>query len=317
MSEPVEKFAGQRLLAMDPRTEKRPRDCPACHSTRSTNLGIKNELDILCCAECGSIYTPYYPWYSSAHYYADYHNSRNPEEPAWVNKRLEEITASFSQYRQNNRLLDVGCGGGTLLNAARTNGWNARGVDVSESVAEHVRGLGFNVFRGELHEAGFPDSEFDVVTAAELVEHLFDPQTVLKEIQRILRPGGVLWTTTPHWRGLSARLLGLKWRVVSPPEHLQLFSMTGLRTLLSNAGFKNVQLTTTGGNPLELVQAVRGKQTARKIDSPSITSERVVEGYRLNEALTKSRTRRFVKTTINETLNVTHLGDTLKALAVK
>lgn len=317
MSEPVEQFAGQRLLAMDPRTEKTPRDCPACHSTRSTNLGIKNELNILCCSECGSIYTPYYPWYSSSHYYADYYNSRNPEEPAWVVKRLEEITASFSPYRQNNRLLDVGCGGGTLLNAARTNGWNAQGVDVSESVAEHVRGLGFNVFKGELHEAGFPDSEFDVVTAAELVEHLFDPQSVLKEIQRILRPGGVLWTTTPHCRGLSARLLGLKWRVVSPPEHLQLFSMTGLRTLLSNAGFKNVQLMTTGGNPLELLQAVRGKQTARKTNSPAITSERVVEGYRLNEALTKSRTRRFVKTTINETLNVTHLGDTLKALAVK
>lgn len=317
MSEPAEKFAGQRLLAMDPRTEQTPRDCPACHSTQSSNMGIKNELDILCCAACGSIYTPYYPWYSSAHYYADYYNSRNPEEPAWVVKRLEEITASFSPYRQSNQLLDVGCGAGTLLAAARTNGWNAQGVDVSESVAEHVRSRGFEVFRGELHEANFREGEFDVVTAAELVEHLFDPQKVLKEIHRILRPGGVLWTTTPHWRGLSARLLGLKWRVVAPPEHLQLFSMTGLRTLLSNAGFRNVQLTTSGGNPFEILQAVRSNQPLRKTASPAITSERVVEGYRLNEALTKSRTRRFVKTTINETLNVTHLGDTLKALAVK
>ena len=317
MSEPVEKFAGQRLLAMDPRTDKTLRDCPACHSKQATRLGIKNELDILCCTGCGSIYTPYYPWYSSAHYYADYFNSRNPVEPAWVVKRLEEITATFSPYRQNNRLLDVGCGGGALLNAARTNGWNAQGVDVSESVAEHVRSLGFDVFKGELHEAGFSDGEFDVVTAAELVEHLFDPFSVLKEIQRILRPGGILWTTTPHWRGLSARLLGLKWRVVAPPEHLQLFSMNGLRTLLANAGFGSVQLMTIGGNPLELLHAVRGNKTVSKNESSPITSERVVEGYRINEALTKSRTRRFVKTTINDALNITHLGDTLKALAVK
>ena len=317
MSEPVEKFAGQRLLAMDPRAEKSLRNCPACNSTEAKKLGVKNELDILSCTRCGSIYTPYYPWYSSAHYYADYYNSRNPVEPEWVVKRLEEITAGFAPYRQFNRLLDVGCGAGTLLGAARTNGWQAQGVDVSESVAEHVRKLGFDVFKGELHEAGFRNGEFDVVTAAELFEHLFDPFTVLKEIQRILRPGGVLWTTTPHWRGLSARFLGLNWRVVSPPEHLQLFSMSGLRTLLSNAGFKEAQLMTTGGNPLELLQAVRSKKPPTKSDSPPITSERVVEGYRINEALTKSRTRRFVKTTINETLNVTHLGDTLKALAVK
>ena len=41
----------------------------------------------------------------------------------------------------------------------------------------------------------------------------------------MLRPGGLFWTTTPHARGLSARVLGLKWRCIWPPEHLQLFSV--------------------------------------------------------------------------------------------
>src|SRR5512134_1920235 len=139
MSEQIEEFAGQQLLAMDPRSEKTVRNCPACDSSRASEVGIKNELDIVRCNECGSLYTPYSPWYSSARYYFDYYNPRNPVEPAWVVKRLEEITADFSSYRQTNRLLDVGCGAGTLLNVARAGGWNAQGVDVSESAAEHVR----------------------------------------------------------------------------------------------------------------------------------------------------------------------------------
>ncbi len=55
------------------------------------------------------------------------------------------------------------------------------------------------------NEAAFPSEHFDVITAAELVEHLCDPQALLHEVARILRPGGLFWMTTPHARGLSGR----------------------------------------------------------------------------------------------------------------
>src|SRR6185503_8982568 len=184
-SEKIEAFAGQRILAEDPRTEKATRACVACGSSEAQKLGVKNELEIVCCRRCQTLYTPYSPWYSSEYFYLGYY--LKPEEvdtPAFVKTRLAEITADFTPYRQTNRLLDIGCGAGNLLEAARSHGWRAQGLDVSSQAAKHVRTLGFEVFAGELHEAAYPSEQFDVVTAAELLEHIFDPRSLLQEVAR-------------------------------------------------------------------------------------------------------------------------------------
>ncbi len=314
--EKIEAFAGQRILGEDPRAEKATRACVACGSTNSQKLGIKNELDIVSCRDCQTIYTPYSPWYSSSYFYLGYY--LKPEEvdtPAFVKKRLEEITAGFAPYRQTNKLLDIGCGAGSLLEAARKHGWHAHGLDVSSHAAKHVRQLGFEVFEGELHEAAFPVGQFDVVTAAELLEHIFEPRALLQEVARILRPGGLFWTTTPHGRGLSARVLGLKWRCIWPPEHLQLFSIRGLKALLGEAGFRDVHVDTTGGNPVEIWHALgRTKSAPKTVDQHF---DRVLTSYQLNESLMKSRSRRALKSTVNSFLNLSRLGDSMKVFAVR
>jgi SAM-dependent methyltransferase len=314
--EKIEDFAGQRILAEDPRAEKATRACVACGSHNAQKLGVKNELEIVCCRQCATIYTPYSPWYSSQYFYLGYY--LKPEEvdtPAFVKERLEEITAEFAPYRQTNKLLDIGCGAGGLLEAARKHGWNAQGLDVSSHAAKHVRELGFEVFEGELREAAYPAAHFDVVTAAELLEHIFEPAALLREVARILRPGGLFWTTTPHARGISGRMLGLKWRCVWPPEHLQLFSIRGLKALLREAGFRDIHVDTTGGNPVEIWHALgRTKSAPKTVDQHF---DRVLTSYQLNESLMKSRSRRAVKSTVNSLLNLSRLGDSMKVFAVR
>lgn len=296
--------------------EKTARACVACGSAHARPLGVKNEFDVVACLECDSVYTPYSPWYTSAHFYTGFYlNQDELSPPAFVNERLEEITAEFSPYRQNNRLLDIGCGAGNLLAAARKNGWNAQGLDVSAGAVKHVRSLGFEVFEGELQDAAFPSQHFDVVTAAELLEHLFDPKPLLNEVARILRPGGLFWTTTPHARGLSGRVLGLNWRCVWPPEHLQLFSIRGLKKLLHEAGFRQLRIRTTGGNPVEIFHAMGAAKSAPKTADQHF--DRVTTNYRLNESMMKSRSRRALKNTVNGFLNLSRLGDSLKVFAVR
>ncbi len=138
---------------------------------------------------------------------------------------------------------------------------------------------------------------------------------LLEEVARVLRPGGLFWTTTPHARGLSARVLGMKWRCIWPPEHLQLFSVGGLKNLLRDVGFRNIRVRTTGGNPLEIFHAMGGKKDAPKTEDQHF--DRVLTGYQLNESLMKSRPRRAVKDIINGCLNVSRLGDSLKVFAVR
>ena len=304
------------IVSEDPRVEKTQRACVACGSSNARPLGVKNDFDVVSCADCDSIYTTYSPWYSSAFFYSGFYlNEGELSPPEFVSTRMEEITAEFSRFRKNNRLLDIGCGAGTLLAAARKNGWNAQGLDVSASAVKHVRNLGFEVYEGELQDAAFPSEHFDVVTAAELLEHLIDPQPLLQEVARILRPGGLFWTTTPHARGLSGRMLGLKWRCVWPPEHLQLFSVRGLKKLLRDAGFRQLRVDTTGGNPIEIFHAMGAAKTAPKTVDQHF--DRVTTSYRLNESMMKSRSRRALKNTVNSFLNLSRLGDSLKVFAVK
>jgi ubiquinone/menaquinone biosynthesis C-methylase UbiE len=180
---------------------------------------------------------------------------------------------------------------------------------------KHVRELGFEVFQGELREAQFPARQFDVITAAELLEHLPEPRLLLEEVARLLRPGGLFWTTTPHARGLSARVLGLNWRCIWPPEHLQLFSAGGLKSLLLDVGFRDIRIKTTGGNPMEIVHAMGGKKDAPKTVDQYF--DRVLTSYQLNESLMKSRPRRALKDIVNSVLNISRLGDSLKVFATR
>lgn len=309
-------FAGQRILAMDSRAEKMlRRTCVACGAKDGQPLGVKNELELLRCRSCATLYTPYSPWYSSEYFYEVYYPEQSLSPPAFVQTRLEEITAGFASYRKENRLLDLGCGAGNLLLAARKHGWNAQGLDVAEQATEHVRSLGFEVFHGELQQAQFPSQHFDVITAAEILEHLSDPRLLVQEVARILRPGGLFWTTTPHARGLSARVLGLQWRCIWPPEHLQLFSVAGIKALLRDVGFSQIGFQTTGGNPFEILHAMGMKKDAPKASDQRF--DRVATSYQLNESLMKSRSRRVIKDVINGMLNVSRLGDSLKVFAIR
>jgi 2-polyprenyl-3-methyl-5-hydroxy-6-metoxy-1,4-benzoquinol methylase len=295
------------------------RACPACNSSASFQRGCKKGFELLTCRRCKTLYTSHLPSVESAENYDNYYHEENLTVPAFINQRVDEIIADFAPYRQNGQLLDVGSGAGTLLEATRRAGWQSFGVDVAERAVEHARDMGFEVFCGTLQEARYPDNYFDVVTASELLEHLSDPQEVLHEIARVLRPGGLLWLTTPHGRGVSAQILGLKWSTISPPEHLQLFSRDGSKRMLAAAGLRQVRVVTEGVNPYELLHGLRARSDKRQATGESRQPgfQRVESSYRLNEALMASPSRRRLKDALNGLLNVGRLGDSLKIWAEK
>ncbi len=293
------------------------RRCPACAATAERGLGQKNKLQISSCRSCGTLYAYYATGAGASENYDVYYHEANLTVPAFIDKRLDEIITDFARFRQSNRLLDIGCGAGSLLQAAQRAGWEAEGVEVSRPSVEHVRRAGFKVFHGELSAARYADEQFDVVTASEVLEHVPDPQMMLVEIARILRPGGLFWGTTPHGRGLSAQLLGIAWSTVSPPEHLQLFSLAGMHRLLKGAGFRSARLSARGVNPFEIWHALRHGKLAHGSEAPVADFNRVATGYQLNEALTRNAATKLVKSTLNGALAAARLGDSIKIRAVR
>jgi SAM-dependent methyltransferase len=292
-------------------TEHIHRVCPACGSADRTTKGQKNGFDILVCRFCRSIYTGHVPAAEQAEDYDGYYGEANLAVPAFIQERLGEILASFAKYRKLNRLLDIGFGAGTLLEIASLQKWQPYGLEVSKPAIEQARSRGFEVFHGSLSDAPFPANHFDVITASEILEHLPDPVSDLAKIATILRPGGLFWATTPSAKSLSFRILKLDWSILSPPEHIQLYSADGAMIMLKNAGFSSVKFRTLGLNPLELLNYIRnGRQPNKGFD-------RVQTGYKLNESLTNSRFRKKVKAALNLGLDKMRIGDSLKIFAEK
>lgn len=295
--------------------DKKRRTCPACHYPQNARLGEKNGFYMLVCKNCHSIYSSYLPKGVEAEDYDAYYTEENLKIPPFILERLNDIIQSFKPYFQNGRLLDVGFGAGSIMEVAQDIGWQVKGVEVSRPAIEHARRLGFEVFHGELSEAKYPDNSFDVVTASEIIEHCPQPEIMLDEIMRILRPGGLFWATTPSANGLSYQLIGLDWTIICPPEHLQLFSKKGVKIMFNKAGFSQLEIKTFGFNPLEVTDNFRRR--LQKTDSKKEEFNRVCTGYALNESLTKSPVRKTIKNLLNGTLDFLSVGDSLKIRAVK
>lgn len=296
--------------------DEKQRNCPACQDPRSIELGEKNGFQMLGCKNCRSIYSSFLPIGEDSENYDEYYTEKNLKVPSFIHKRLEEIIEDFSPHFSSGRLLDVGFGAATLMQVAAEKGWQPSGVEISKPAIEHAKKLGLNVFHGELSEAKFPNDYFDVITASEIIEHCFQPEILLNEVIRILRPGGLFWATTPSAKGLSYQLTGLDWTVICPPEHLQLFSKKGIREMLKKAGFSHSSIKAFGFNPLEVADTFRNRLNKNK-KSETDNFNRVETGYALNESLTKNPARQKVKNLLNETLNFLSVGDSLKIKAIK
>ena len=193
-------------------------------------------------------------------------------------RRTGAGAAFFLQYlRPGMRLIDCGCGPGSItvdLAQAVTPG-DAIGIDLREEALTHGcqlardRGLSNVTFQAaNVYQLPFPDASFDAAFACAVLQHLAAPLAALKEIRRVLKPGGVIGimdgSSTITFRYPTHPLLeawdtlrGLEraYRTGRSSEALQ------LRALLHAAGFTRPQasgaLTTEAGPPAGTLEETR------------------------------------------------------------
>lgn len=139
------------------------------------------------------------------------------------------------------RLLDVGFGNGGFLKIASEMGWNAEGIDFDPKAVEVARARGLNVSCASAAELSIRNEHFDVITLSHVIEHVHDPIALLRDLYRLLKPGGFLWLDTPNLCSYGAKRFGRDWRGWEPPRHLVLFNSASLRKSLTHAGFKRIE----------------------------------------------------------------------------
>lgn len=194
----------------------------------------------------------------------------NVLDPDRVERRLESCRGVLEVLEESlggkGRILDLGCGPGFLLKAAREAGWEVAGAEVSSFAAAHAREqFGIREVRtGSLEEVEFQPASFDVVTLQHVIEHFRDPVAMVERIRVWLKPKGILWIETPDIDSGQARREQAHWAHIKIPEHLFYFNERTLRRLLTDQGFEvsTVRREVAGTGLLEA--ACGGQEGARR-----------------------------------------------------
>lgn len=203
-------------------------------------------------------------------YYAEgYYTGITPTSANRVNKVLK-LAAGL----RCARLLDVGCGDGTItkLVANAMQATEVQGIEISPEGGSLARSKGIDVTVCDVEPGKWPlsDGYFDAVYCGELVEHVFEPAHVLAEIHRVLRVGGVCLLTTPNlasWYNRLSLLLGFQpfehcascWHPEAGKfpvggfartiggEHLRVMTLRALKALAGQVGLKVVKVVGAHG----------------------------------------------------------------------
>ena len=230
--------------------------CQLCGSGERRVKFRDGPFEVVTCTVCGLVYvTPRLQGQALLDVYDEgYWKSENPKQRGYADYARE--SALYLRTFQKRmalvkrwipakaRILDVGCAAGYFLRIAQQHGHDVHGVEMSSAIAhEAVTALGADrVHVGTLDEAiavkGHAPASFDLVTLWDVIEHVPDPQHVLRLIRGLVKPGGHLLIETQNVASRWARLLGPRWHHYKHHEHLYHFDPQTIRRLLGDCGFR-------------------------------------------------------------------------------
>jgi len=165
-------------------------------------------------------------------------------------RKIEELVSEFVPI--NSAALDVGCGTGINTIKLKRKTDNVIGFDVKNYMKNPYRNK-FKFVLGDDKKLPFNDSEFDIVTSWDVIEHVKNDFEFLKEIYRVLKPGGKAILSTPNRERLSNKLLRLSGKNIRYPYclgkdggvgeilHLREYLIKELQELSKKAGFKIIK----------------------------------------------------------------------------
>lgn len=183
--------------------------------------------------------------------YKNLYNDQKNLSDLSQNPRVEIMLSIVDRLNlERKNVLDIGCYDGTFLSLIKNKNNNFYGLEASNWGVEQTRKKGIEVRQysfDDVTRLPYGDSFFDVVIAGEIIEHIYDTDFFLSEVNRILKPEGKLLVSTPNVASLGRRLM-LFWGInpileLTPNEsdssgHIRYFTFKDMKRLLGKHNFK-------------------------------------------------------------------------------
>jgi 2-polyprenyl-3-methyl-5-hydroxy-6-metoxy-1,4-benzoquinol methylase len=191
-----------------------------------------------------------------------YQNSHPDHHHTYLIKPLIKLLADQKRPNPNQhtlRVLDLGCGNGSLSHLISQQGYEVVGVDESSSGIKfaclsypHCHFIQASIYNLPYKELS---SSFDIVISCEVIEHLLYPKELIRSAKKCLKPKGQLIITTPYHgyiKNLTLAVLGKldqHFTVLWDGGHIKFFSVATLTKMLEEQGFKEIRFKFAGRLP--------------------------------------------------------------------
>ena len=206
---------GTKKPSEDIRTDGAPDACPLCSQSAAVRMAGKTSafgepFPVAFCGTCELYFVLQKPsaellaGFYANRYFATVRRSRL----TYLGKSLLSKMRAFSQYvyitrhippDSGRRILEAGSADGTFLALWKKNGWNIRGLEFNEYMIEKARiRHGIMLDRTDILDINPAEGRYDVIAFSHVLEHLADPERVLRHCRALLEPGGVIFIEVPH-----------------------------------------------------------------------------------------------------------------------
>lgn len=255
MAEQKQRFARDITWLRERRFRFGVVDCPVCKGIGKLEWS-KHGFLYRRCLDCETVYMSPRPspglleeYYQRSENYAYWNEAIFPASEEARRTIAKERAERIAGLVAGGTLIDVGAGFGTFAEEA-AEFFNVTALEPEPHLAETCRQKGLDTCEDSAEEADFKDA--DVVTAFEVIEHLYSPGDFIARCRNWLAPGGLLVLTCPNVLGFEVEVLGQDASAVDP-EHLNLMHPASLTRLLKSEGFEVIESETPGRLDCDLV----------------------------------------------------------------
>ncbi len=235
-------------------------NCPHCDSNDSHSSFDLNGFNHKTCSNCDSVYVSprlndecLHKLYSDNYYSEMFTKSMIPffdKRKQFIGEnKYTQINEYFSAKESQNKVLDIGCGVGEVIDVFKDNGWDCEAIELNPVASEWLKRRGIKVFNDTLDNY-HSDQEFDLIMAWNVIEHVTNPKEFIKKSFDLLRPGGLFVSEVPHGNSMLidyCRSSGLDpLRILQGEQHIMLYSIPAYKELHEMCGFKSELIQTNG-----------------------------------------------------------------------